>query len=359
MTLAESLVQNNVNLTILTYSNKLQTDSLAYKYKNINLIYIKTPKLKLDFLTLYQLRIHIVRKYLKSIVQNFDLVHIHGTEHQYEAMLYGLHNKVVISIQGIISECIKILPANTLKVYLEWKLASYYELKYINKYNNFSCRTHWDSSFVKSKNSHANVYMIWEMIRDMFFNDNYNPSSKNILFVGGKNPIKGLPELLFAFNDSLQTKGFKLIILGNCNYDDINSIISNNNLTEIDTKNIDCRGMQDASSMIDVYRDSFCLVHPTYIDNSPNSVCEAQLSGLPVIAKDVGGVSSLIENNITGILINRTSDAIAESVQRLFNDKVLYENISLESKVIARTRHNPDMIIGETINMYKNIVAQK
>ena len=143
--------------------------------------------------------------------------------------------------------------------------------------------------------------------------------------------------------DWIEDKGFKLIILGTCNYDDINSIISNNDLTEIDTKNIDCRGMQDASSMIDVYRDSFCLVHPTYIDNSPNSVCEAQLSGLPVIATDVGGVSEVVVDGKSGFLVPvRDKNALYEKIYLLLSTPSLRRRFSIEAKRIYQEKFLPE-----------------
>ena len=359
MTLAEALSRMGIQITIVNYNHNQKEKIVTISNNNITLINLKSPDPKIDFLTLYQIRIRTVRKFLKSIISQFDLVHIHGTEHQYEAMAYGLHKNTLISIQGILNEYIKVFPKTHLKQYLLWKLSTFYERMYISKYTYFSCRTHWDSNFVRSINPTASIAMIWEMIREDFFADHYNFSSKTILFVGGKNPIKGLKELLYAFNNSLQKNGFKLIILGNCSGGDIKNIIDTNDLTSIDISNIDCRGMQNVSGIIQAYNDSFCLVHPSYIDNSPNSICEAQLSGLPVIATNVGGVSSLIKNGETGILINRDSNSIEEAVSSLYNDQELWHRISSQSKVVARKRHNPDQIIDQTVTMYKVLMEQK
>lgn len=356
MTLAKALVGQNINLTIINNNSNLHKDVVEIEYENIKIIYIKTPKLKLDFITLYQFKIYKVKKYLKQIVNDFDILHIHGTEHQYEAMSNGLKIPKVISIQGIMSEYIKYIPEGKYKQLLEWNLSSFYESRYIPKNYYYSCRTKWDSAFIRSKNPQAKIYMIWEMIREEFFYDHFSDKKENILFVGGKNPIKGLKELLIAYNSSIQSMGLKLIVLGNCSIEDIQHIVNEEELYKLNIDNIDCRGMQDSLGMIKAYEESYCLVHPTYIDNSPNSVCEAQLSGLPVIATDVGGVSSLIENEQTGLLIQNDPTAISIAIEKLYEDDSLRGHISKEGRRVARARHNPKVILQETLVMYEEII---
>ena len=360
ITLAKALVESGIDLTILNYNLKIEKKIVKKEFDGIHLIYIKTPRTKKDILTLYKTRIKIVKNYLHSIISNYDLLHIHGSEHQYEVMALDLKIPMVISIQGIIFEYIKILPIlSNLKIYVGWKISSIYEKKYLPYYKYFSCRTHWDTNCIKSINPKAKIYTIWEMIREDFFKDYFSNEKKNILFVGGKNPIKGLAELLQAYNSSLQDKGLKLIILGNCDINDINEMINKYNYFNIDINNIECRGMENANGMIEAYKESFCMVHPTYIDNSPNSVCEAQLSGLPVIATDVGGVASLISDKETGLLIGRESKDIELAVDKLLNNDELRKHISVKSRQIARERHDPELIVQQTLDMYNDILGDK
>jgi len=358
ITLAKALVENGIDLTILNYNSKIEKEIIKKEFNGIHLIYVKTPKLKLDLLTLYRMRIHTMKSYLHTIINDYDLLHIHGSEHQYEVMALDLKIPKLISIQGILAEVIKVIPVfSNFKIWVELKLSSLYEKKYLPKYQYFSCRTHWDKNYIRSINPKAKIYTIWEMIRSDFFEDHFSNEKKNILFVGGKNPIKGLIELLQIYDSSLQEKGLKLIILGNCEAENIHDIITKYHLLNIDINNIECRGIQDVKGMIKAYEESFCLVHPTYIDNSPNSVCEAQLSGLPVIATDVGGVASLIENGETGLLIGQNSEDIELSVDKLLNDDRLRKHISEKSRQLSRHRHKSELIVEQTINMYNDILS--
>ncbi len=356
ISLAQALIGNNNDLTIINYNSKIDKDILEIEYNKIKIIYIKTPNLKLDFITLYKNRIHKVKSYLQLIIGEFDILHIHGTEHQYEAMSKGLNIPKVISIQGIMSEYIKFVPKKNYKRYLEWKLSAIYESKFLTQNHNYSCRTHWDSNYIKNKNQKAKIYMIWEMIREDFFSDYFSLKKDNILFVGGINPLKGLNELLAAYNSSIQNLGLNLIILGNCSLEDIKDIIFKKKLKNIDLNNIDCRGMQKTEGMINAYKDSYCLIHPTFIDNSPNSICEAQIAGLPVIATDVGGVSSLIKHKESGFLIGRKSIDIENAISELYINDSLRNHISTTSRIIARRRHNKETITMKTIDMYDDVI---
>lgn len=71
-------------------------------------------------------------------------------------------------------------------------------------------------------------------------------------------------------------------------------------LTGIETKavNVKLCGVASASMLKDELLRASVYVHTLYIDNSPNSVCEAQIMGLPTIVTHVGGSYSLIEEGV-------------------------------------------------------------
>jgi glycosyltransferase involved in cell wall biosynthesis len=115
-------------------------------------------------------------------------------------------------------------------------------------------------------------------------------------------------------------------------------------------------GYLKPNEMITQFEKSMCLVHPSYIDNSPNSVCEAQLCGIPVIASNVGGLESLIENNKTGILVDLDSKLIAEKILYLYHHPETRKIISENSHKMALQRHDKLFIINKVIDMYRHII---
>lgn len=66
---------------------------------------------------------------------------------------------------------------------------------------------------------------------------------------------------------------------------------------------LDKNNPADARRLSDLYLDSHFLVFPTKADCSPISLCEAAAHGLPVVSSNVGGISDIVSDDVTGALI--------------------------------------------------------
>lgn len=116
-------------------------------------------------------------------------------------------------------------------------------------------------------------------------------------------------------------------------------------------------GIASKEELIDALCSSTLYVHPSYIDNSPNSVCEAQILGVPVIATNVGGISSLVDDTKTGFLVPANDPyKTAYLINQLCNNFILLENISRNAIKCALDRHNPIIITNTLINIYNEII---
>lgn len=123
--------------------------------------------------------------------------------------------------------------------------------------------------------------------------------------------------------------------------------------------NVFCVGKVNAETLANGLLDSDVYVHPSYIDNSPNSVCEAQYLGVPVIAVNVGGVSSLFEEN-SGILIPANDPyQMAFYIKKLCNDEIMSNTISANEISLAEKRHNSDEIIDNILSCYTKILLEQ
>src|SRR4029079_13537382 len=78
-------------------------------------------------------------------------------------------------------------------------------------------------------------------------------------------------------------------------------------------------GYLNASEVAAELSRSHVFATSSYLENSPNSLCEAMQVGLPCVATFAGGIPSLVDHGRTGLLFP-TGDAplLAESILRIF-----------------------------------------
>lgn len=153
-----------------------------------------------------------------------------------------------------------------------------------------------------------------------------------ILFVGGINPIKGLPFLLNALNklkkDSIL---FKCVILGfdvtsRTNF--LKSLIINksNSIPPAEILSfINNNDLQDSiilkpfeTNPLNSFLSADILVFPSTESHFARPIIEASAIELPVIASDFPGTQEAILNNVTGILVPPcNSNALANALKSL------------------------------------------
>ena len=98
-------------------------------------------------------------------------------------------------------------------------------------------------------------------------------------------------------------------IIRRLNRDDIKFIVigGEKNLND-DAKNIEFVGhLDDFETINKYYCASNIFINTSIIENYPNTLVESILSGTPVVAFDVGGVSSIINERISKNQIRRNS----------------------------------------------------
>jgi glycosyltransferase involved in cell wall biosynthesis len=109
-----------------------------------------------------------------------------------------------------------------------------------------------------------------------------------------------------------------------------------------------------------IYRQIDVLVVPSvWPENSPVTITEAMASGVPVIASDVGGISELVEDGVTGYLIPlRDSLAIAERIQRFLARPELLKTMGERARAkiqVSQMRQQVERIV----EVYRQVIAQR
>jgi glycosyltransferase involved in cell wall biosynthesis len=118
-------------------------------------------------------------------------------------------------------------------------------------------------------------------------------------------------------------------------------------------KNLSVIGWADASefwSAVD------CAISTSNNEGMPVALIEAQLAGIPVIATNVGSISEVILDNETGIVVEKTPDALVNAVKRLAGDPSLRNSMGQAAKIHASTEFSMSKMIDAHKVAYGKVV---
>jgi glycosyltransferase involved in cell wall biosynthesis len=306
----------------------------------------------LDVLTRYASLRRQIRKVILKLQP--DLIHVHGTEYGYGLAALDIKIPTIVSIQGIVNLIDGVSPS------IFFRLQEPIETHVIRSAKYFGSRTAWANNFVRNLNNTAVVYDLPEAVDQVFFKKLAQQSTQNILIVGSVLPRKGIEEALDAMRLILaKCPSAKLLVAGDGKPAYFKSLKQRTKFAGIES-HVEWLGFKTAEEIVALHAVSALLIHPCLIDNSPNSVAEAMASGLPVIASNVGGIPSMIENGVTGLLVEaRNHHQLAEAVIDLLHNETARRRLASRAKEVAFERHLPSKVAEKTLSVYQDIILNE
>jgi glycosyltransferase involved in cell wall biosynthesis len=120
---------------------------------------------------------------------------------------------------------------------------------------------------------------------------------------------------------------------------------------------VDLLGRINPQEIIREMRAARVFVLPSHMDNSPNSLAEAMIVGMPCVASDAGGIPSMIQDGKDGLLYPNTEiSQLAERIQAIINDPELAAKLARQARQTALIRHDPARIAQATMDMYREVL---
>lgn len=224
-------------------------------------------------------------------------------------------------------------------------------------------RTDWDYQVSRLMAPNSTYYHVEEALREAFHKKSgtwrWHESRFVILSTVSETVYKGLDVILKTAKllKEQTNLSFEWQVAGISANARIVSFFEKQLSIKSEDFNIKYTGIISAEELTELQSASSLYIHPSYIDNSPNSICEAQLVGMPVIATNVGGVSSILDKGKAGILVPANAPyELAFWIKKLSEDKELCRKIASDAHQIALKRHAPWHIQEQLINAYKNII---
>lgn len=268
-----------------------------------------------------------------------DIVHCFGTEYPHTLAMcrvFPAKSRLLIGLQGLCTPCADAYFANmpekairtvTLRDFLRRDSLREQQRKFIRRgkmekeavtlAGNVTGRTAWDRFYTKEWNPKARYYSMNETLRRDFYGTVWSKDAcePHSIFVSqGDYPLKGLHYMLKALPGILADyPDAKVYVAGNCvvNYGTLKQklkisgygrylrkLIKENRLQE----KVIFLGRLNSAQMKEQYLRSHLYVCCSSLENSPNSLGEAMLLGMPCVSADVGGIPSIFTGGEDGIL---------------------------------------------------------
>lgn len=380
--------KNNINLAVATIWNGRELKEIEINGVHYYLLPVSHMPIKYN---------RNLEPFWKDVVKSFqpDLCHIHGTEfaHGLACMRACPDLKYVISIQGLVSvysryyytgikplEIVKNITFRDLvrmdTIFhgkMKYERQGELEYEYIKTSKHVIGRTSWDFAHIKTINPGIEYHFCNEVLRKSFYIapkwDITQKVNNSIFLSQAGKPIKGLHQVLKAIallkpkydtikvriagRDITRNKTFsdKIRLSGYGSY--IKSLINNLNLNG----QVTFTGLLTEEQMVEEYRKAHIFICPSSIENSPNSLGEAQILGTPCLASFVGGIPDMVVHGETGFIYRfEEIEMLALYISELFSDDDLTKYLSSNEILAATERHNKLLIQEQILKIYQKII---
>lgn len=308
------------------------------------------------------------------------LVHIWGTEYPAAATLASISDPAhtLISVQGVMTACAQhlndglpdwLLTSSKWQCFLnglvpghlpdkmqrEFDMAAAREQSLLKEVLHLTGRTAWDQAQMAQLAPKAAYYPCGEVLRQPFYQAQpwqfKSFGDAPVLFLAAGNyPLKGLHRLIPAL--AAVKKEYPHVILKIAGWKPVDKGPALRWLTDAIFpyerwcrqlavelgvwENIQYTGPLSAKEMISAYQSAHCYCLCSSVENSPNSLGEAMLLGLPCVAAQVGGVPSMAQDEKDCLFYPAAdSDALAKAILRILGDPALAQRLSKAARAHA------------------------
>lgn len=323
---------------------------------------------------------------------NPDLIHIEGNEFAIHNAFSKVDTQKLLSIQGILSGispyqngCLPMEDMMTnpfssdfitswvlyLKKKLRFNNRIKLEYETIKNCQYITGRTMWDQAHIHWINQDAKYFKCNRILRPQFYQNiwAFEETKPATIFVGnGYSPLKGLHIVVEAAkklksefpNIKFRIAGIPPIYSGtflSLKYFGYGSYVKRK-MTKLDLwDTIEFLGSLNAERMVTEMKHSSLYLLPSLIENSPNTLGEAMLLGMPCVAAYSGGAPDMAHPDTEALFYRpNDSDVLAWQIKRLLTNQQLSISLGQRAREHALITHNVEQNVSALIDIYNAIL---
>lgn len=126
-------------------------------------------------------------------------------------------------------------------------------------------------------------------------------------------------------------------------------------------KHLHYTGPLDAAAMRQAYLDADVFILPSLSENSPNSLGEAMLLGLPCVASAAGGIPDMLQSGVQGMLYGAAGDdaALSAAILQVLALPDHGTALGTAAQIRARVTHDAAKNTAQMIEIYRKVLQRE
>ncbi len=314
---------------------------------------------KARLLTLFQYNKIKIHRELNQIRP--DIVHGHGTEHEYPYIAATSGYPFTITIHCVLSDMLRNGSLGFGKRF-RFRLLQHFERITLQKARSVIVTTEYMIPIYNQRFSGKKWFVVNNSVDPLFLTAKpVEETRNNFLYVGRISPEKDILTLLKAFR--MVVKRVKcqvsLRIIGAIGdkgyYRNIERFIIDNRLKD----KVVYEGLKSQKEVADIIASSLAVVLPSRYDAFGLVLAEAMAVGTPVIATKVGGIPYVVRDGETGFLVEpRDVNTLTEKMLLLLQDEQLRGEMGQRGKEEAWQRFRPEVAAQRVMAVYKEVLRE-
>ncbi|WP_144012256.1 glycosyltransferase family 4 protein [Deinococcus sp. LM3] len=168
----------------------------------------------------------------------------------------------------------------------------------------------------------------------------------DLVYIGRLSEEKGISNLIKFWQE--EGIDIRLTVFGNGPLIDT--------VKEAECEYIKYAGSLDPSEVPKVMRSAKLLIFPSeWYEGMPMTILEAFACGLPVVCRNIGGLSEIVDHAVNGLVFDKMDSKTIDRIRGILDDADLRESLSANAKRKYEMNYTNNKNLKSLIEIYSNV----